>query len=477
MSTRETVRESCRRAMEALDVRDGMLVGYSGGADSAALLHIADGFCREKGLRLLALHIHHGIRGAEADRDAAFCEDACRRMNIPFRSLYADIPALAREAGEGLEETARRFRYEAFERICREEGLSCVLTAHHADDHLETLIFHLIRGSGTGGLCGIAPVRRLGECRAARPLLSCTKSDILGYCEENGIEYILDSTNLDTAYTRNYIRSEILPRLKELNPSAARAALHLSENLRQDAECLGRMTDEWLVSERAGSLSLAAIGAREPALVSRAFRSRWREISCGGELQHTHITALHGLAERAVRGSSLNLPGGVIARIDGDRMCFYPASDRRENVPFGGILKEGINLFDGADFAVWMGFSALNPGKFEKDNEWLKNIYNLSIHTRINSDKIKCELSVRRRCPGDAYRFGGMTRTLKRLFCDRKMTADEKAAIPVFCDREGIFWVPSFPLRDGAGGDGQLDLIVYYRERPEFGNASERNEK
>ena len=256
----------------------GILVGYSGGADSSVLLRLLCGLCRERNIYLLAVHVHHGIRGDEADRDAEFCRRACEKLGVEFRLIRADIPALASKLGRGIEETARDFRYSEFRRILESDArLSHVAVAHNSDDNAETMIFNLVRGCGVDGLGGIVPIRPLGNIaqplgesaqgnafaqsshngdhaqssyngdyaqqRAGiliRPLITVQKREILGYCAENGIEYIIDSTNADTAYTRNYIRAEIIPRLERLNPSFLTAAERLSGLARADSDSLER---------------------------------------------------------------------------------------------------------------------------------------------------------------------------------------------------------------------------------------------
>ena len=137
-----------------------VFVGFSGGADSMALLFLADRCCRERGVRCEAIHVHHGIRGEEADRDADACRSFCEERGIVLHIRYADVPAYAAEHRLGLEEAARQMRYGIFGEFLEACPDSVCATAHSADDHLETVLFHLIRGSGIDGLCGI-PLPRI----------------------------------------------------------------------------------------------------------------------------------------------------------------------------------------------------------------------------------------------------------------------------------------------------------------------------
>ena len=184
-------------------------VAFSGGADSRLLLELTVrallGRLGEEGRsRVIALHLHHGIRGKEADRDLAFCEEVCEGLGVELIAERVNIPAMAKELGESLETAARKARYDFFGRVMDERGIGILLTAHHADDNLETVLAQLIRGSGTRGMRGIPTTRMLGYWTdkqiklVHRPLLDFTKRDILAACEELGLDFVTDSTNLET---------------------------------------------------------------------------------------------------------------------------------------------------------------------------------------------------------------------------------------------------------------------------------------
>ena len=186
------------------------LVALSGGADSRLLLELTIRALLERdpradvGSRVMAAHLHHGIRGEEAHRDEEFCRQVCESLGISLAVEHADIPALAAESGESIETVARRARYDFFQRVMTECRIPVLLTAHHADDNLETILDRLLRGSGTKGMGGIPPTRPLdttpdGSRRDIyRPLLEWTKQEILEACEELGLDYVTDSTNEDT---------------------------------------------------------------------------------------------------------------------------------------------------------------------------------------------------------------------------------------------------------------------------------------
>ena len=445
-----------------LDNQKGILVGYSGGADSTALLHIMKELCDERGLYLRALHVHHGIRGGEADRDAEFCRTVCEGLGIDFTLERADIPNLARESGRGLEETAREFRYDAFVRAVKSDPrLTCIATAHNADDNAETVIFNLTRGCGASGLCGIPPIRMLSGIPVIRPLIYTSKRDIIGYLTENGTEYIFDSTNNDTAYTRNYLRHEIVPRLERVNPSLLDALKRMTRSLREDTEYLD-LTAERFVSENVadGHVKAELLSKTERAIASRAVCRMFSLVS-DETLERVHIDSVLSLAEGGRNNSSVSLPGGALAVIEGGYLYFTNESDLKP-IQFEYTLHEGVNRFENPDFAVFVAKSEDCREDLQKDNETLQNIYKLSIHTILSSDKINHMLSVRSRRDGDAYVFGKMTRKLKKLYNDRGYSKKKRCRTPIFCDKDGIVWVPEFPVADRVKPCGDGIKITYY---------------
>ena len=217
--------------LAGVDASSCVAVAFSGGADSVALLHM---LATATDARLTAVHVHHGIRGEEADRDAAFCERFAASLQIPFTLIRVDVPALAAVQKSGLETAAREARYAALSTYLEENKIPLLATAHHADDQLETLLQNLLRGSGLRGLCGIPVCRPLGSALVTRPLLQLTKAQLLEYCAQNGLEYVTDSTNTEGCCPRNRLRLEVLPILEEIRHGASAAAARCAASLAED---------------------------------------------------------------------------------------------------------------------------------------------------------------------------------------------------------------------------------------------------
>lgn len=226
---------------------DKIVVGVSGGADSVCLLCALDTLRKSseefQHVEIFAIHVHHGIRGTEADRDASFVEMLCKKKHIPERTVYINVPELAKFSGFSEEETGRRERYRIFEEIRCELGFTKIAVAHNSDDLAETFILNLARGTGLAGLSGIKPVNG----QVIRPLIRTSRAAIERMLFKAGETHITDSTNLSDDYTRNRIRHSILPELAiAVN---AKAAFHID----QAAEKIGQAYD--FIKEEAAKAS------------------------------------------------------------------------------------------------------------------------------------------------------------------------------------------------------------------------------
>ena len=245
--------------------RDLILVAFSGGPDSTALLHQL----HAGGCAVHAAHVHHGLRGEEADEDAAYCADFCRERNIPFTLIRVDVSGERESGGGGVQEVARQLRYAALERCASEVGASIIATAHNRDDNAETILLNILRGTGTDGLRGI-PERR---GRIVRPLLEVSRAEIETYCAEEGLEPRRDSSNDSTKYSRNEVRHKLIPYLRErFNPAVTGALSRLSIIARDESAMLDALATEWL--QPAWILDSEAL-AREPVALQRRVIRLW----------------------------------------------------------------------------------------------------------------------------------------------------------------------------------------------------------
>lgn len=329
-----------------------MCAAVSGGADSVALLlllHAANALPRNAlGVGLSAVHVHHGLRGEEADADLAFVDALCRRLEVPLHVHRADVAgrvARSREAGraETIEEAARALRYEIFATLIAEGHADSVLTAHTLDDQAETVVMKLLRGAWTEGLSGIHPVVLVADGthggKIVRPLLGVRRAELEEYLRGRDQAWRMDSSNADEAFTRNRVRRHLLPILREYNPSLDQTLANLAELARDDearwqAE-LGRILPQVLllgkpvrgggraVSTAAGeagtvALELERLRGFDPALRRRVVRAAARSLGARLSFDETaRLLALAGFGADATVpariGSSLQLTGGLQA--------------------------------------------------------------------------------------------------------------------------------------------------------------------
>ena len=430
---------------ELINKSDAVLVAYSGGADSSLLLHFLKEYLKDKKTAFAAAHLNHMIRGDEALRDQNFCRKTAEKLNIPFYSKNCDIPKIAAQSGKTLEEAARDERYLFLSDTARLLGENTLIaTAHNSTDNLETLIFNLARGSGTAGMGGIAPIRQ----NIIRPLLCVSGEDIREYAKARDIEYVTDSTNSDTAYTRNHIRKNIVPLLREINPSAEDAALRLSRIARNENDFIS--SEAQRLTQR-GHIDKKDFSAAHPALRLRMVRALFEKqngtadglsavhlesaaefaLSCTGKLSLPHNTTLFSDTDRIYLDNSVEEENGAGEQI---KLCINSPA-----VPFG------------KKFAVALCEKGKEPA-------YDANIYNLFIQQSAAFGTIYGSLFVRGRREGDRILTGKMHKRLKKLMCDKGIPLRYRDSLPIFCDDGGILWAPTVALRDNAGGN---DLTMY----------------
>ena len=406
---------------------DGLLVvGFSGGADSTALAHWLMGRA-EKG-RILLAHVNHMLRGDEADSDQAAAERFAREQGRRIEVLRADVGKMARERGIGTEECGREVRYEFFHRLAPGDN-DRILTAHNADDNAETMLLNLCRGAGLEGLCGIP--REWGK--VLRPLLGVSREDIEEYCRENGLGYVTDSSNLTDDYTRNKLRHQVLPVLKELNPRFVRAAAGTAELLTQDRDFLNRQAEELLRRSRnLWGLETKVLLEEGKSVRSRAVKL-FLERSGGAHLERGHIEEALRVIER---GGSADLPGvriscaqGVLWAGNGEGFESFemPAKLGRNPIPGGKqvILREKIPA------------EGENPEKIQ--NLLFKNALDYDIMTGLAASPM-----LRSRRPGDRFAPAGrgVTKPIKQIFQELRVPGPVRDGVPLLVCGGEIAWCP-----------------------------------
>ncbi|MCP5059533.1 MAG: tRNA lysidine(34) synthetase TilS [bacterium] len=312
------------RAIQALGlVGRSVLVAVSGGVDSMVLLHALAGLREEFGLGLAVAHVHHGLRGAEADADARCVEEAAAEYGLVFRlarvepeSLRTEGPSRSRPS---LQEAARRVRYDALDAIAAELGSQHIATAHQRDDQAETLLLRLFRGTGPDGLAGIPPASADG--RIVRPLLGVDREAIEAWAGSEALVWREDASNRDPRFARARLRQQLRALAESLNPGWQRALADLADAQRDENEWLDALTREAAPQWLGGDGEVARFAKKgwetlPPALARRLIRLAWHRLGGGRDVSRQHLERALRFLVQSSPGARLELPGGLILQND-----------------------------------------------------------------------------------------------------------------------------------------------------------------
>ena len=412
-----------------------VLLGYSGGADSTCLLHLMS----LAGTDVIAAHLHHGQR-EEGDAELTECAAFCERLGVPFMSGKADVPGLARAAKIGLEEAGRNARYEFFEQCRHQTDADLVATAHTQDDHVETVLLNMTRGTGLHGLAGIQ--QRRGHI--VRPLLIFTRAEARQYCERNDLWFHDDPANDDPSFSRVKVRQSVVPVLETINP-AVRSAI---EKLASMAD----REDRFLEGMAAAALEKAEL----PLNGDLKFVSQDCEAAFGREAL---LDLPHVLLGRAIRLAT----GAIGQALDYDQTSIV--IDGLASEPKGSVTAEGGQVVVEWDETKVL-FRALNvdapyrfpltlPGETVSDEFGWKLTAESTGHSNyrreprsldvvIDSGAVKGSLFFRSYEQGDTIQPLGFDRKKKlgELFGELGLTQAARTRLPIVCDEEGPVWVP-----------------------------------
>ena len=419
-----------------------IIVGFSGGADSACLLHILYSLKSCFGYSLKAVHINHGIRGDEAKVDEDFARDFCLKLEIPFECFEFNCIEEAEKSKESLEECGRRLRYESFNKLCNEK--SKIATAHNANDNAETIIFNITRGASIKGVCGIPFVRD----NIIRPLLYCSRKEIEGYCSENTIEYVTDSTNSSVEYTRNKIRHLVLPVLEDINPAYLNCFSSLSDNAKGVCDLLAREVEDLLLEAKIGDFSYNrnVLLDADKSVVTQLLCSEFSKYS-GLSLDNKKVNCLYNLLSDSGR---IQLYGNFFAEVKKDYFRFY--TDK--NSSFDKCI-----VIDSFPFEINFCGYLLNLEKIPYNS---KIVNQSEVVDMIDFNKISGPLVLRTRKAGDSFTFlkRNVTKSLKKLFTEEDIPIEKRNEIPIISDDIGVVWVSGFGVTKRCCASEYCDNII-----------------
>ncbi len=404
-----------------------VLIALSGGADSVALACLLARSRDACALRLTAAHLHHGIRGADADADAALCRQLCQNLGIELIEGRAEVPRLARETGLGLEAAAREARYRFLREAKRRCGADVIALAHHLDDQAETVLMHLLRGAGPEGICGMA--RLSGDLY--RPLLEVRRDALRQFLAGAGISWREDATNGVADNPRNALRLNVLPEIEKSYPSAAEAIARHARIARIESDCLARQTDAFMRDHvRRGPYGWRIdAGGAEEAILRRAIRR-----ICGGELPARKLDEAILLCAKA-RGR-VELPGGAIAERAGDALYLLPRGAERP-APVSLPLPGAATLPGVCRVEVELGDFPIQPGNPRVEVVDAEALRGAVLRTRLDGDRIH-PLGA----PGD--------RLLSDFLTDRKIDRPLRDFLPLIAAGSRVLWAGGLGIAEEA---------------------------
>jgi len=450
----QTIRE---HAMIARGER--VLLAVSGGPDSMAMLHaLMDLRESDPGwFEAHVAHLHHGIRGAEADRDADFVAERCRGLGLPCHIERADVPQIARASRTGLEAAARRVRYDFLRRTAEQIGAASVATAHHADDNVETVLLRVARGMAFRALAGIRPVRPLARgcaVRIIRPLIECRRGDIEAYLAARSLPWRADSSNALPFTRRNRIRLQVLPRLQRRLPGLAEAILSGIRAFRGAHQALAAQSERALAQ---APVSAAPQGVRFPA----AWLARLGE-RLAGEVLHTlllrlierpdalsrgHHEAVLDLCRRPLLAPPVSLPCGWRACVE-DAQCVI---SRPEPEPDRGTHDVPVDL-SATDLALpgFRGRLLIRCGPATPDTLARFLARRTPLQALLDADALRGRLAVRAWRPGDRMQPLGApgVRKLQDIFTDLKLPRLQRLATPILTLDDEPVWIIGHCIAD-----------------------------
>ncbi len=411
-----------------------IVIGLSGGADSVCLFNLLSNISQEREITLVPVHVHHGIRGDEADRDEEFACGITAEKGVECVVCRVDAPGFAEKKGLTLEEAARILRYGELERVLEERNADSIAIAHHKDDQAETVLMNLFRGTGATGLSGIRP--RSGN--RIRPMLFASKKEILEYLSENNIKFVEDSTNNCSDHTRNRIRSELIPLIGELYPQAVSHIAAAAEDVEvwrkyisDEAE---RLADKSDCMSDCGQVDSPLVSIDRGAFLSesRAIREEWlrmaveKVIPARKDVTRDHYRMLMDLLVSDVTGRRIDLPALCFAERTYDGLVIGRKSAAGKSVITDEDTCFSTELFDADIFN-----EEINTFSEEKD------------YTKyIDYDKINNSLVLRHPSEGDYFVLDdkGAKKKLSRFYIDSKVPKEQRAECLVIADGSHVVW-------------------------------------
>ena len=439
------------REQNLISAGDKLVVAVSGGADSVCLLHILARHRSDLNVELHVAHLNHQLRGAESDADASYVSDLARKLGVPATIECRDVAVYHDRKGGSLEEAAREVRYGFLADVAEKVDATKVVTGHTCDDHIETILLHLLRGSGTTGLRGLQShsafpyAQKNCSLELIRPLLEITRQETMDYCRRHRLAPRSDSSNKSLSFLRNRIRLELLPVLRSYNPGVDRALLRLAGIAGDDISFIEEQASlTWpdLVQEDGNVLYLDVnkMLALPHALQRQVFRKAIKQLR--GNLKDVEAEHIEIMIESLSKpaGKRFHLPDGLTLSTEYGRLVMTATPASVCPLP---LIKctASINIPGETDLPGWRVKADIIQESVVSDN---------GLTASFDFEKVGKKLVVRRRRPGDRFQPLGMSQTkkLQDFMVDAKIPRSWRDRVPLVSSARQIFWVVGWRVDD-----------------------------
>ncbi len=432
-------------AQRMLEPGDRILVAVSGGPDSLALCHLLHRLRHSHKVELIVAHVHHGLRGSEADADASFVHDLGNQLELPVVVRQLNVRSWQKKHGGSLQMAARALRYQWLRQVMAEKGASKLALGHNADDQAEEILLRLFRGAGQRGLTGMPACSRDG---VIRPLLECHRNEIIAYLESHGLTFRQDSSNLRPWCLRNRLRLELLPSLQEnFNRKLGATLLRTSKIFKAEEEFWESLVQTWLDrhsrQNRSGGLQLpiAPLLETHPAMQRRLLRKVVQHVK--GDLKgfgFHHTESLKRLCRSPAANSQIDLPGLLLAEKNYDWLTVTPQHEMTGEF-FYEIPGSGIHPLPLLNHRMEIRFltSEVSPQFSPDPGEAI-----------MDRDRVSFPIFLRPSKSGDRFSPLGLggTKKVKDFFIDLKVPKSLRGQIPLLCSKDHILWIVGLRLDD-----------------------------
>ncbi|MCH1958958.1 tRNA lysidine(34) synthetase TilS [Romboutsia hominis] len=423
-----------------IENRDKIVLGLSGGPDSVCLLHILYRLKEKLDIEVYAAHLNHQIRGIEAQKDALYITQLCENLGVTSFVKSIDVPKYCKENGLSVEEGARKLRYEMFEEIKQKTKSNKIAIGHNLNDQAETILMRIMRGTGLQGLRGIEYIR---DNNIIRPILDIDRKDIEAYCEEYELNPRIDHTNLETIYTRNKIRLELIPYMKDnFNPNVIESIVRMSNSLKTDSDYIQEESEIKFkevsnLQEDACEIDIQKYSKLHDAIKVRVLRKGIKHILGDTNfVDQKHIEDIMQLEDNKKIDKMITLPRGIFAYRRKNTILLINKEIVNEtiefcyNLPSNGFIKvKELNLVLETQT---MNIDRYKSMKLDKKSKG------------FDFDKVKGGIVVRSRKEGDKIKLSAGSKKIKDLFIDLKIPREERCNVPIIVDEQGILCVGDY---------------------------------